>query len=239
MRASIYIEGNGGEHIVIDTGPEFRLQALAAGITSLDAVFLTHAHADHVHGLDDIRALSWRHEIPVYGNAHTMNEVRERFSYVFRETQKGGGKPHISLNPLKTELRLGCLTIRPVPVKHGCLDILGFVIREDSENGQHEAAYLTDVSAIPPSSMNLLTKEGGPDLLIIDGLRETPHETHFSFEQALSAGIAIKARQIYLTHICHNNTHAEIEAICAAFAKKQGAEAVPMHPAWDGLELEV
>jgi phosphoribosyl 1,2-cyclic phosphate phosphodiesterase len=84
-----------GERVVIDTGPEFRLQALRARIGDPDAVLLTHTHADHLHGLDDIRALTWDKAIPVYASEPSIAESKERFSYIFRETQAGGGKPRI------------------------------------------------------------------------------------------------------------------------------------------------
>ena len=239
MRCSLYIEGDAGERIVIDTGPEFRLQALGAGITRLDAVFLTHAHADHIHGLDDIRPLSMDKTIPIYGNSLTIAEFRERFSYVWRETQKGGGKPHIELIEVSGPVRLGRLTFTPIPVKHGKLDILGWKISElppSSVTPPVSALYLTDCSHIDNDVFTLIAKGGPPEIVIIGGLREKPHETHFSFEQAVNAAVRMGAGQIYLTHICHNNSHREIEKYCRDYAQKYGLSAVIL-PAWDGQEL--
>jgi phosphoribosyl 1,2-cyclic phosphate phosphodiesterase len=247
MRTSLYIEGNDGERVVIDTGPEFRLQALRAGITSLDAVFLTHAHADHVHGLDDIRSLSYEREIPVYGNAETLKELKERFSYAFQNTQRGGGKPRIRLHPVSGPVQIGGLTLTPVPVKHGILDILGWKISETPDQKSADprsfAVYLTDTSFIPRSSLDLIQSPEyrGPEVLIVGGLRVRPHETHFSFEQALSAGAEIHARRVYLTHICHSHSHREIGEYCARwkqrFRDERGLGDTVMEPAYDQMEL--
>jgi phosphoribosyl 1,2-cyclic phosphate phosphodiesterase len=120
FRASLYIQGSGGERVVIDTGPEFRLQALRAGIRRLDAVFLTHSHADHIHGIDDVRPLSKEVPLPVYGNGETIEEFRECFSYVFRETQRGGGKPQLCPTTVEADpIAIGGLSFIPIPVRPG------------------------------------------------------------------------------------------------------------------------
>jgi phosphoribosyl 1,2-cyclic phosphate phosphodiesterase len=239
MRASLYIEGEGGERAVIDTGPEFRLQALRAGITRLDALFLTHAHADHLHGLDDIRPLCFDRPLPVYGNPQTLGELEARFSYIFRETQRGGGKPRITLHPAGGPVRIGALTLSPVPVKHGELDILGWTIREDPgrrrSGGEGAAVYLTDTSGIPPASRVLIDR---PALLVIGGLRARPHNTHFTFAEALETACQIRADRVFLTHICHEHSHREIEELCRAFQGESGFPG-PMGPAYDGLVMEL
>jgi phosphoribosyl 1,2-cyclic phosphate phosphodiesterase len=239
-RASLYIEGDDGERVVIDTGPEFRLQAIGAGITRLDAVLLTHAHADHVHGLDDVRPLSVKRPLPVYGNRSTIGEVRERFAYVFRETQEGGGKPRIILREASRPLAVGSLLFTPIPVRHGELGILGWRIDGKGgtgpEAGERGAVYLTDTSAIPAESRPLI---GRPQVLIIGGLRARPHATHFSFEEAHGAGAELGARRVFLTHICHDYTHREINRYCRDFIAARGLEDVSMEAAWDGMELDV
>jgi phosphoribosyl 1,2-cyclic phosphate phosphodiesterase len=238
--------------VVIDTGPEFRLQAVAAGLTGLDAILLTHSHADHLHGLDDVRPLSRDKPIPVYGNDQTISELEERFSYIFHPAQIGGGIPQIECCRIREPLRVGGLHFTPVPVRHGNLDILGWAIREVSvkdggkngarsgakddvndEPGQALAVYLTDTSAIPDDSIPLVKN---PGVLIIGALRMRPHPTHFNFDGALEAALRIGARRIYLTHICHDYTHEEISAYCGEFLKNHAG--VSAAPAWDGLELE-
>jgi phosphoribosyl 1,2-cyclic phosphate phosphodiesterase len=129
-------------------------------------------------------------------------------------------------------VRIGGLTLAPVPVKHGALDILGWRI---SEAGKRPfAVYLTDTNAIPESSLDLIR---GPELLIIGGLRERRHETHFNFEQALSAGVTIGAGHIFLTHICHSHFHREIEDYCRRFRNTRGLDKTQMEPAWDQMEF--
>ncbi|MDR0587050.1 MAG: MBL fold metallo-hydrolase, partial [Treponema sp.] len=235
-RASVCIEDRNGETAVIDTGPEFRIQALEAEIKRLDAVFLSHAHADHVHGFDDIRPFSYRKPIPVYGNRQTIGEFMERFAYIFKTTQMGGGKPRIEVHAVseRQTITLGGLVFCPVLVRHGVLGIFGWKISENrpdgsrpedrTENGGANPAvvYLTDVSNIPEDSFGIIGKGGPPEFLIIDGLRKRPHETHFSFDEAFEAAFRIGAGQTYLTHICHEHSHREIEALCREFTGKKG-----------------
>ena len=228
----MYVEGNGGTRALIDTGPEFRLQALRAGISRLDALFLTHAHADHIHGLDDIRPLSRGQPIPVYGSKTTIAEFRERFAYIFRKTQQGGGKPHIETCVVKAgkTVEAGELSFTPIPVKHGKLEIFGWKVCENDRS----AVYLTDTSFIGKEAFQIMEK---PALLVIGALRKRPHETHFNFDQALTAALRIGAERTCLTHICHEHSHREIEAYCRAFTEKHGLSGVS--PAWDGLSAEL
>jgi len=202
--------------IVIDTAPDFRQQALRQGIGTLDAILFTHAHADHVHGLDDIRPFSWTQTVPVYGNRATIEEIQVRFQYIFIETQKGGGKPKILLNEIKSSFQIGTLAVIPVPIFHGKLNILGFRIGS--------FAYITDCSGIPEESYPLLTDL---DVLVIGALRYKAHETHFSVSQALAEIEKIKPRRAYFTHLCHRIEHASLSS------------ELPGHirPAWDGLTL--
>jgi phosphoribosyl 1,2-cyclic phosphate phosphodiesterase len=233
LRASVLIEGQGGESLIIDTGPDFRFQALRAGLKRLDGIYLTHAHADHIHGMDDVRPLSRERPLPVYGNRQTIAEMRERFSYVFRETQLGGGKPRLLPQEITGPVRTGALVFYPLPVKHGKLDILGWYIEERPGGG--DLLYLTDTSAISSTTRSMIKR---PHTIIIGGLRVRPHPTHFSFAEALNAALELGGKRIYLTHICHEHSHREIEGICGAFAMAQGFSGL-VSPAWDGLELEI
>jgi phosphoribosyl 1,2-cyclic phosphate phosphodiesterase len=229
-RSSLYVEGAGGEAVVIDTGPEFRLQALRTGIRRLDAVLLTRAHADHIHGLDDVRPLSVQMPLPVYGDRPTIAELRERFSYVFKPTHQGGGKPRIRPAEVSAPVVIGGLRCSPVPVKHGALDILGWRVDE----GGVSAVYLTDTSAIPAASLPLI---GSPEILIIGALRVRLHETHFTFEQALNAALNVQAQRVFLTHLCHDYTHRQITEYCQDFIARRKLQNVSMEPAWDGLTV--
>jgi phosphoribosyl 1,2-cyclic phosphate phosphodiesterase len=236
LRASVLVEGPAGESLVIDTGPDFRFQALRAGIKRLDGIFLTHAHADHIHGMDDLRPLSRDRPLPVYGNGQTITEMRERFSYVFKETQLGGGKPRLAPQAVTEPVRVGTLVFYPLPVKHGELDILGWYVEEDPETGHGGGfLYLTDTSAIPPSSRSLVPR---PHTIIIGGLRVRPHPTHFTFEEAMKAALELGGERIYLTHICHEHSHDETEKICGKFSRLRGFSGL-LSPAWDGLELKI
>ena len=221
-RASVLIE-SGGASVVVDAGPEFRLQALRAGITRLDALLLTHAHTDHLGGLDDLRPLTSARILPVHGNAETLAETAERFAYVFRETQVSGGKPRIELRKAEGPFDVGGMRVVPVPIRHGELPILGW------RTGKF--AYITDCSDLPESSIPLLS---GVEVLVINGLRREPHATHFSLDQGMAAARRIGARATWLTHMNHESTHAELEDYCA-----RNGEGLDVRPAWDGLELEI
>jgi phosphoribosyl 1,2-cyclic phosphate phosphodiesterase len=235
FRSSLFVRGDGGERILIDAGPEFRLQAVRAGIDRLDALLLTHAHADHIHGLDDIRPLTRHAPLPLFANEATLTELRERFAYVFKETQKGGGKPSVLLNAVHPQapgggaFSVGSVRIVPIPARHGRLDILGWRL----EGNGRAAAYLTDASSIPSSSFPLLE---GLDALILGALRQRAHETHFNFDQALDVIAETKPARAFLSHLCHDTSHADIEAFIRSREERDGRP-YRTAPAWDGLEL--
>jgi phosphoribosyl 1,2-cyclic phosphate phosphodiesterase len=244
MRSSLYIKGNNGERIVIDTGPEFRLQALRCGIKYLDLVLLTHSHADHLHGLDDLRQLSRISPVQVYGNEQTISDIRERFAYIWRKTQRGGGKPRIDLHTVDGEFSFGNLVITPVPVKHGKMDVLGWKIRENSNNagsetGGAEAAYITDCSFISGASVDLLKNIS---CLVLGALRRTPHETHFSFDEALETVKRIASPaliQVFFTHIADEHSYTEINEYCSRWLEKNYMREITVESAYDGLEIDI
>ena len=224
-RASVFIEGAAGEALLIDTGPEFRLQAVGARICRLDALFYTHSHADHLHGLDDVRPLTWDGPLPVYGNPATIRDIRERFRYIFEETQPGGGKPKIAPSVAEGPVVVGRMTITPIPVRHGLLDIYGWKI---AENGA-VFAVITDANFIPDASFDLIR---GADCLLLGALRARPHSTHFSFDQAVESLKRADAKEAYLTHLCHDHSHEEITAYC----ERTGLN---VRPAFDWMRIAV
>lgn len=200
-RTSAFLSYN-DRNVVIDTSTEFRLQIVQNDIKRLDAVLFSHSHADHVHGLDDIRQFNkmQRTTIPCYGDAATLGDIRRKYDYVFKTTQAGGGKPDITLHEVNGDFELFGRTVIPLPIKHGVLDILGYRVGE--------LAYITDASAVPAATMEKLN---GLDVLIINALRYIPHPTHFSVGQAIRIIEELRPRIAYLTHIGHLLEHERLE----------------------------
>ncbi|PKL08376.1 MAG: MBL fold metallo-hydrolase [Spirochaetae bacterium HGW-Spirochaetae-7] len=223
-RCSAIVEGDGGEVVLIDAGPEFRVQALRARLSRLDAILVTHAHADHIHGLDDVRPLTRGKPLPVYASAPDIREIRARFAYAFMDSQAGGGKPRLELTEIAPDgVTIGSIKAIAVPLLHGTRRVFGYRIGG--------LAYLTDCSAIPESSMELL---GDLDLLVIDALRLRSHPTHFSVDEAFRIALRLKPSALLLTHICHDLSHAQLEDHCA-----RADLPFPTNPAWDGLEIDL
>ena len=217
MRSSVLLRWN-ETAVVIDTTPEFRLQLLRAEQRSLDAVLLTHNHADHIHGFDDLRAFTFGRDrgIPVFGHPETLRWMREHFRYIWEAKQIGGGLPKVELRPVEAPFSLGGVHVVPILVKHGILDIYGYRIGD--------IAYISDVSHIPESSFALLK---GVRTLILDAVRRRPHATHFHLDAAVAAARRVQADQTYLTHLNHDFLHGDL-----------AAELPPgIAPAYDGLVL--
>ncbi len=206
--------------VVIDTATEFRLQCVANGIERLDAVLFTHAHADHVHGLDDVRQFNQLQgtRIPCYGSPDTMRYLAQKFDYFFQETQAGGGKPDVEFIDVEGPFELFGREIVPLPVMHGDLAVYGYRIGR--------FAYITDASAIPPETM---AKLEGLDTLILGALRHEPHPTHLSVGEAVAVIERLRPARAFLTHMTHRLEHAETEAELPPFIRL----------GYDGLTLEV
>ena len=220
-RPSVLLGLDDGPSILIDASPDLRAQALRFGIDRVDLILLTHSHADHVLGLDDVRIYNFRQrsDIPCYGDRFTLDGVRGMFAYVFDPaTPRGGGLPQLSLHPLAGPFSTAHVTIVPVPLMHGTLPILGYRIGA--------FAYLTDCNALREGAWPLLE---GLDVLVLDALRRRPHSTHFSVGEAVATALRIGARQTYFTHMTHELPHA---ATCESLPS--GIEL-----AYDGLALTV
>ncbi len=218
-RTSLMLEFN-GRVVVIDTTPDFRAQALREQIERLDAVLFTHGHADHILGLDDVRGFYFRQRAPIdiYADSHCMDTIRRVFSYIFDGSYPYGAIPELAPHIIEGPWELWGQRLRPVPVFHGNLPVLGF--RFDN------AAYVTDFSTIPEATMPLLEDL---DVLILDALRRKPHPTHSTIEQSLALVARLKPRQAFFTHIAHEVGHEETNA------------ALPAHVrlAYDTLKLDL
>jgi phosphoribosyl 1,2-cyclic phosphate phosphodiesterase len=220
-RPSIALELEDGLRVLVDTTPDLRAQALRHDVRRLDAILYTHAHADHVMGLDEVRRFNVlsKAPMPVFGDAATLQEVRRAFAYIFEsDAPRGGGVPDVRLFPIAGAFCLGRTLVVPVPIRHGPWRILGFRIGR--------FAYLTDCNGIPEASLALLN---GLDCLVLDALRRRPHPTHFTLDQAVQMAQRIGADRTFFTHIAHDLGH---EATCATLP-------AGMALAHDGLLLEV
>jgi phosphoribosyl 1,2-cyclic phosphate phosphodiesterase len=220
LRPSVLVS-QGGRNVVIDTTPDFRFQVLRAGVERLDAIVFTHAHADHIMGLDDVRPFNYhqRTGIPVYGSAETIETVRRVFHYVFAEAMHESSVPRLETHALDGQpFDVSGLSFTPVPLKHGSLNVYGYRFGA--------AAYLTDHSAIPEASLEALR---GLDVLFLDALRRKPHPTHTTVARALEYVVELKPRRAFLTHICHELGHEETERTLPSNVRL----------AYDGLRLEV
>lgn len=203
LRVSALIEVN-GKIILIDTSADFRQQMLLHNVTRIDGILYTHSHYDHISGFDDLRAFQFLHrKAPrCYATEETFAHIRDTFKYAFgAAVQSGGGLPEVAFEVVATDsFEVEGVTVQPVPLKHGKLNILGYRIGN--------FAYLTDCSDIPETSY---TQLHGLDVLVLDGLRYKQHPTHLTIDEAASIADRIGARQTYLTHMNHDVLHSEAE----------------------------
>jgi phosphoribosyl 1,2-cyclic phosphate phosphodiesterase len=208
-RCACHVQVDGGVALQIDTGPDFRQQALREGIERIDAVCFTHHHFDHVAGLDDLRPYLFRQRtvLPCYGTQETTCTLARRHDYIFGDDPYPGA-PRLDLRPVEAPFEVTsryddrpAATVTPVPLWHGDLRTYGYRIGR--------FAYLTDASRIPDASRPLLRDL---DVLVLDALRPDPHPTHFSFDEAVGVAQSLGARQTYFIHMTHNVLHAEQNA---------------------------
>ncbi|HET9086432.1 MAG TPA: MBL fold metallo-hydrolase [Acidobacteriaceae bacterium] len=222
-RPSIAIQFHDGEIgrcVLIDTGPDFRHQALRENIRRVDAVLYTHSHADHILGLDDLRPLSFQRpeKIPLYADATTTQVLRHVFGYTFAESNQYPHKARVELHPLDAHTQLFGADFITVPLLHGTLQTVGFRFGN--------AAYLTDMSDIPEASFRLLQ---GLDVLILDALRRTPHPSHSNLDSSVRFVQKIGPRRAWFTHMSHDLGQVETE------------KELPLHIrlAYDGLRIPI
>ena len=198
-RCSVWIKTK-ERSIVIDTGPEFRLQTLRAGIKHIDALLMTHEHMDHIAGMDDLRSFNYvqKKPIPVYTGKETQQAIRTRFSYMF-DPGKTPGSVDLDFRECNGVFTEGDCTITPLPVKHGTMNVMGFRV--------NDLSYVTDVSFIPDETKKLIE---GSKILVLSGLRwDPPHPTHFTIPQAIEAAAELGIPVTYIVHISPFVRHEE------------------------------
>ncbi len=224
-RTGAVVETDGGTRLLIDTPPELRLQLVAAGIADVDAVLYTHDHADHVHGLDDLRAISVHIQggLPFYGAPDTLTRLARRFSYIFDDTMRplpGTTKPEGRLHPLIAGVteQIGDAEVTPVIVPHGGMEVYAYRIGP--------LAYVTDAKSVPEAALKLLR---GARVLVLNALFHTEHPTHLSIPEAIDTSLLVGAERTYLTHLTHDNRHSDLAALLPS----------GIAPAYDGLVVEV
>lgn len=221
-RCSLYIITE-GQHLIIDTPPDFREQVLTFGVKEINAAFITHPHADHIMGFDDIRrfsALKNQH-IPVYGSPTTIQMMRTIFHYV----DKGynfQSVPRVQFKEQHKTVSIGKVKVTPLSVQHGQDSIYGYLVEGDNKR----LAYIPDCNSIPETTMKLLTDI---DIMILDGLRPQPHPTHFSTSESLAHLKIIGAKQSFITHLTHDCDHYKLQD------KVGNSVTVP----WDGLQIRL
>lgn len=224
LRTAAIIETDGGTRILIDAPPELRLQLLSAEVDTVDALFITHEHADHTHGIDDIRGLRSRFssQMPIFGPPEALASLSRRFPYIFDQNIRpipGTSKPDGRTQSVAPGERVivGDATVEAVEVPHGPLRVYGYRVGP--------IGYVTDAKTVPATAINALR---GVTILVINALRRKSHPTHLSVGEAVAVARDIGARRTYLTHLTHDISHAALES-----ELPDGVE-----PAYDGLIVD-
>jgi len=224
-RVGAAVETDGGAVLLIDTPPELRLQLVRAHIDRVDAVLYTHGHADHTHGIDDLRAITAGRAVhlPMYGTVETLDELAKKFAYIFDDAIRplpGTTKPQGRAIPIAAgqTIRIADVDVTAVPVPHGPVTVFAYRIGP--------LAYVTDAKSVPEDALALLR---GARVLVVNALFRRAHPSHLSLPEALRVAADVGAERTYLTHLTHDNFHADLEAELTA----------GVTPAFDGLTITV
>ena len=223
-RSSVVVRG-AGKTLLVDSGPDLRMQALREGLREIDAVIYTHGHLDHVAGFDELRAFCWRKKepLPLHATAGCMGTLKNMFGWAFNPERVVEGYVRPDAKVIDGAFSYGDLRVTPLPVEHASVETVGYLF--EVPEGRR-VAYMPDVKRIPPETMALIE---GVDVMIVDALRTQPHPTHFSLEEALVAVADAKAREAWLTHLSHEYDATEL------------SETLPrgVSMAWDGLRISL
>lgn len=207
LRSSLYVQA-GGVHIVIDTSLDFREQALTHRLPRVDAALITHAHADHIFGLDDIRRYNTLQGmlIPVYASPGTVADLFRIFDYVNADTPEPGVfRPRLDFVEVREPFPVGEVRVEPLPIVHGRVETYGYRL----DAGGRSVGYVPDCKRMPDATVERFR---GVDVMILDGLRHRAHPTHQTLDESVALLGRIGARQSYLTHLCHDLDHQETQA---------------------------
>ncbi|MGV1011627.1 MAG: MBL fold metallo-hydrolase [Flavobacterium sp.] len=194
LRVSVWIHTE-DTSIVVDCGPDFRQQMLASKCKTVDAILFTHEHADHTAGIDDIRPFNFKHgKIPIYAHTRVIENLKKRFDYVFETENRYPGAPSVDAIEVVNNVpfKVGNLKVIPINAYHADLQVFGYRI--------NNFAYLTDIKTIESEEIE---KIKGVEVLVINALREEPHHSHFSLQDALDFVTLVQPKKTYLTHISH------------------------------------
>jgi phosphoribosyl 1,2-cyclic phosphate phosphodiesterase len=209
--------------LLVDSGPDLRMQALREGLRQLDGVLYTHAHLDHVAGFDELRAFCWQRNkpLPMYGTAECLATLKLMFGWAFVSDNVNHGYVRPDARVIDGPFHCGALRVTPLPVEHASVATTGYLFEHPD---MRSLAYLPDVKRIPATTMDMLR---GVDVLVLDALRPTPHPTHFTLGEALEAAAESGAGETWLTHLGHENEHSQL------------THSLPpgVRVAWDGLKV--
>ncbi len=224
FRSSVVMRA-GEVTLLVDSGPDLRMQALREGLRSINAVIYTHSHLDHVAGFDELRAFCWHsHEpLPLHATESCMEVLKKMFSWAFSPEEVIRGYVRPDPKVIDGPFFYGDLKVTPLPVKHGGVETLGFLFEYP---GARKVAYICDVKEIPEDTRERIR---GVDVFIVDALRTADHPTHFTLAEALEAIEAVEAKEAWLTHLSHEFDAAELEAALPGH----------VHVAWDGLKISL